>query len=94
MVYDFLRELKNTITAYFGGSKAERARVDNALLALEQYLRNDVGETETGEAQYATFLDDKGQEREYNTKWATDSKILTKNDLANLKEKTAEPSRV
>lgn len=60
MVYDFLRELKNTITAYFGGSKAERARVDNALLALEQYLRNNVGETESGDAQFSVHTDADG----------------------------------
>ena len=86
-VIDFLKEIKNTIVAKFGGDKAEAARVDNALMALEQYLRNEVGETETGDSQFAIFLDDKGKEREYNIKWATDSKILAKNELANLSEK-------
>ena len=68
MVYDFLRELKNTITAYFGGSKAERARVDNALLALEQYLRNEVGgaKSEAKETQLATSAFNKNSDE--NTK--------------------------
>lgn len=38
-VIDFLKEIKNTIVANFGGSKAEAARVDNALMALEQRLQ-------------------------------------------------------
>ena len=37
--------------------------------------------------QVAIFIDDKGRTKEYNIKWATDSKILTKNDLANLNVK-------
>ena len=36
---------------------------------------------------YSLFIDDKGNEKDYNIKWATDSRILTKNDLADLKDK-------
>lgn len=55
-VIDFLKEIKNTIVANFGGNGAEKARVDNALIALEQYLRKEVGETDGG-TQFSTDID-------------------------------------
>ena len=55
-VIDFLKEIKNTIVANFGGAGAEKARVDNALIALEQYLRKEVGETDGG-TQFSTDID-------------------------------------